>query len=78
MERKDSAQFNKKDPIFDEAVELVSKHKTCSTATLQTRLAVGYIRARRILEQMESDGIVGPEDAKSKREVIKNNISETD
>lgn len=78
MERKNSTQLNKKDLIFDEAVELVSKLKTCSPATLQTKLAVGYMRASRILEQMESDGIVGPEDAKGKREVIKNNISETD
>lgn len=65
---------NRKDPMFDEAVELVSRQKTCSPATLQTRLAVGYIRARRILEQMEFDGIVGSEDAKGVRTVFKNNM----
>ena len=54
MEKIDSMLDNKKDPIFDEAVELVSKQKTCSPATLQIKLAVGYMRARRILEQMES------------------------
>ena len=55
MERNDSMPLNKKDPIFDEAVELVSKQKSCSPATLQNGLAIGYMRARRILEQMESD-----------------------
>lgn len=77
MERKDSTQFNKKDPMFGEVVELVSKLKNCSTVTLQTKLAVGYMRARRILEQMESDGIVGPEDAKGKRKVLMKNIELT-
>ena len=75
MERND--KFDKKDPMFDQAVELVSKLKTCSPATLQNRLAVGYMRARRILEQMESAGIVGPEDAKGKRKVLMKNIELT-
>ena len=77
MERNDSMPLNKKDPIFDEAVELVSKQKSCSPATLQNGLAIGYMRARRILEQMESDGIVGPEDAKGKRKVLMKNIELT-
>lgn len=77
MEKIDSMLDNKKDPIFDEAVELVSKQKTCSPATLQIKLAVGYMRARRILEQMESAGIVGPEDAKGKRKVLMKNIELT-
>lgn len=75
MERND--KFDKKDPMFDQAVELVSKLKTCSPATLQNRLAVGYMRAKRILEQMESAGIVGPEDAKGKRKVLMKNIELT-
>ena len=59
-------QLTKKDPMFEEAVGIVLKQNTCSTGTLQTKLVVGYMRARRILEQMESDGIVGPEDAKGR------------
>lgn len=75
MERND--KFDKKDPMFDQAVELVSKLKTCSPATLQNSLAVGYMRAKRILEQMESAGIVGPEDARGKRKVLMKNIELT-
>ena len=77
MEKIDSMLDNKKDPMFDQAVELVSKLKTCSPATLQNSLAVGYMRAKRILEQMESAGIVGPEDAKGKRKVLMKNIELT-
>ena len=75
MEKND--KFDKNDPMFDQAVELVSKMKACSPATLQTRLAVGYMRARRILEQMESVGIVEPENAKGKRKVLMKNIELT-
>ena len=70
-------QLTKKDPMFEEAVGIVLKQNTCSTVTLQTKLVVGYMRARRILEQMESDGIVGPEDAKGKRKVLMKNIELT-
>ena len=70
-------QLTKKDPMFEKAVGIVLKQNTCSTVTLQTKLAVGYMRARRILEQMESDGIVGPEDAKGKRKVLMKNIKLT-
>lgn len=61
MNRND--KFDKKDPMFDQAVELVSKLETCRASTLQTRLAIGYARAGRIMGQMISAGIVGPEDA---------------
>ena len=39
-------------------------------ACLQNRLAVGYQRACQILEQMESDGIVGPESKTGERKVL--------
>ena len=75
MERND--KFDEKDPMFDQAVELVSKLKTCTPATLQTKFAVGYIRARRILEQMEASGIIGPESGAGERKVLMKNIELT-
>lgn len=69
MERTCQTQKNKRDELFDEAVEIISKQKTCSPAILQRRLGVGYVRAERILEQMENAGIVGPESG-ANREVL--------
>ena len=69
MEKTCQTQKNKRDELFDEAVEIISKQKTCSPAILQRRLGVGYVRAGRILEQMENAGIVGPESG-TNREVL--------
>lgn len=63
-------QKNGRDELFDEAVEIISKQKSCSPAILQRRLAVGYMRACRILEQMKEAGIVGPENGAGKREAL--------
>ena len=61
MEKVYQEQKIKRDSLFEEAVGIISKQKTCKPAILQNILAVGYQRACQILEQMESDGIVGPE-----------------
>ncbi len=77
MEKTCQMRNNKRDELFDEAVGIVSKQRICSPATLQNGLAIGHMRARRILEQMESDCIVGPEDAKGKRKALMKNIELT-
>lgn len=51
-------QFSKKATMFDEAVELISKHKSSRTSTLQARLAIDYARAGRIKRQIISAGII--------------------
>ena len=58
MERNDSMQFSKKATMFDEAVELILKHKSSRTSILQARLAIDYARAARIKRQIISAGII--------------------
>lgn len=70
MEKVYQEQKIKRDSLFEEAVGIISKQKTCKPAILQNRLAVGYQRACQILEQMESDGIVGPESKTGERKVL--------
>ena len=48
------------DPLFEEAVDLVLETENASTSFLQRRLSVGYARAGRIMDQLESNHIVGP------------------
>lgn len=74
MEKVYQEQKIKRDSLFEEAVGIISKQKTCKPAILQNRLAVGYQRACQILEQMESDGIVGPESKTGEREVLMKKI----
>ncbi len=49
-----------KDPLMDEAVDLVRRQGRASISMLQRRLRIGYTRAARMVEAMEEKGIVGP------------------
>ncbi len=60
-----------RDPIYQEALALVRRAKTASISMLQRRLRIGYTRAARIIEQMEAEGVIGPQEEGSKpREVL--------
>ena len=50
-----------KDDLYRQAVEEVRKSGKASISLLQRRLRIGYSRAARLIDQMEADGIVGPE-----------------
>jgi S-DNA-T family DNA segregation ATPase FtsK/SpoIIIE len=58
------------DELFQEAVELVKRSGHASASFLQRHLKVGYNRAARMIETMESRGIVGPADGARPREVL--------
>ncbi len=60
-----------KDDMYDKAVFLVTQHRRASTSWIQRQLRVGYNRAARILELMEHEGVVGPQQAGARnREVL--------
>jgi S-DNA-T family DNA segregation ATPase FtsK/SpoIIIE len=59
------------DPLFEEAVDLARRQGRASISMLQRRLRIGYTRAARLVEMMESKGIVGPPDpATGTREIL--------
>ncbi len=64
------AEDNDVDELYDEAVRLVLKHQTASTSFLQRKLNISYDRALQLLENMEADGIVGPNLGKQSREIL--------
>lgn len=59
-----------REPMFDEAVNLISNEHVCTPAMLQEGLAVGYHRACNILAQMEDAGFVGAETNTGKKLVL--------
>lgn len=60
-----------RDDIYRQAVDEVRKSGKASISLLQRKLRIGYSRAARIIDQMESDGIIGPEQSGSRgREVL--------
>jgi len=61
------------DNLFLEALEVVTEAGKASASLLQRRLKIGYARAARLLDIMESKGIIGPGDGAKPREVYLNN-----
>jgi len=58
------------DDLYDRAIAIVAETRNASISYIQRRLKVGYNRAARMIEQMENDGIVGPQDGPKPREVF--------
>jgi len=58
------------DPLYDEAVRIVTETRKASISGVQRRLKIGYNRAARMVEQMEEAGIVGPLQSNGSREVL--------
>jgi len=70
IEQMPEEEKEKDEDLFRQAVELVIRHKQGSVSLLQRRLAVGYQRAARLIDQLEEEGIVGPYDGSKAREVL--------
>ena len=58
------------DPLYDQAVRLVTESRRASVSAVQRRFKIGYNRAARMVEQMESAGVVGPLQGNGMREVL--------
>lgn len=65
-----------KDELLEEAIRIVIQMKQASTSLLQRRLRIGYNRAARIIEQMETRGIISSRDGSKPRQILidENNI----
>ncbi|MFK7750938.1 MAG: DNA translocase FtsK 4TM domain-containing protein [Sedimentitalea sp.] len=58
------------DALYDTAVAIVTKDRKCSTSYIQRKLAIGYNKAARLVEQMEDQGLVSPANHVGKREIL--------
>jgi S-DNA-T family DNA segregation ATPase FtsK/SpoIIIE len=62
--------------MYDRAVAIVAETRNASISYIQRRLKVGYNRAARMIEQMENEGVVGPQEGTKPREVFVSAIEE--
>ena len=58
------------DPLYDEAVSFVIETGKVSVSSVQRKLRVGYNRAARLVEQMETSGIVSSAGHNGARDVL--------
>ncbi|PCJ60702.1 MAG: cell division protein FtsK [Rhodospirillaceae bacterium] len=61
------------DDLYAQAVALIRRERKASTSFIQRHLQIGYNRAARIMDQLESDGLVSPANHVGKREVLIDN-----
>ena len=59
-----------KDPMYDQAVEVVLKNKKASISLVQRHLKIGYNRAARLVEDMEKAGLVSAMSSAGQREIL--------
>jgi len=66
----DGAGSGEKDPMYDQAVEVVLKNRRASISLVQRHLKIGYNRAARLVEDMEKAGLVSAMSGSGQREIL--------
>ena len=64
------AGAGEKDPLYDQAVEVVLKNRKASISLVQRHLKIGYNRAARLVEDMEKAGLVSSMSGSGQREIL--------
>jgi len=64
------AGSGEKDPLYDQAVEIVLKNRKASISLVQRHLKIGYNRAARLVEDMENAGLVSAMSTSGQREIL--------
>jgi len=67
---------DKRDPEFPQALDVVIAEGKASASLLQRRLNIGYNKAARLMEQLESAGAIGKQDGVKPRDVLVSSASE--
>ena len=66
----EGAGTGEQDPLYDDAVRIVTESRKASISLVQRRLRIGYNRAARMMEEMELAGLVSSMDHSGTREVL--------
>ena len=59
-----------KDPLYDQALTIVIHSRSASTTFLQRKLKIGYARAASLMDELESNGVISPQEGAKPRRVL--------
>jgi S-DNA-T family DNA segregation ATPase FtsK/SpoIIIE len=65
-----------KDQLYDDALSTVVETGTASTTFLQRKLKIGYARAASLMDELERNGVIGPQEGAKPRRVLINSSNE--
>ena len=65
-----AGKMGSQDEMFEEAVKVITQYDRASASLLQRRLRIGYARAARLIDELESAGVVGAQDGSKPRDVL--------
>lgn len=66
----DEGESKGNDPLYDQALTIVVSSKSASTTFLQRKLKIGYARAASLMDELEANGIIGPQEGARPRRVL--------
>jgi S-DNA-T family DNA segregation ATPase FtsK/SpoIIIE len=68
---------DEEDDLLPQAIQIVRSHQRASISLLQRRLRIGYARAARLIDMMEEEGIIGPDEGGGRsREVLLDSLDD--
>ena len=70
QEKKKAYAAEEQDELYDEAAKLILESGLASVSFLQRRMKLGHMRAARLIDAMEIEGIVGPYQGSKPREIL--------
>jgi S-DNA-T family DNA segregation ATPase FtsK/SpoIIIE len=65
-----STDSGSKDALYERALETVLSSKAASTTFLQRKLKIGYARAASLMDELEENGVIGPQDGSKPRKIL--------
>ncbi|MFA6119383.1 MAG: DNA translocase FtsK 4TM domain-containing protein [Parachlamydiales bacterium] len=69
-EEENSETSNAKDALYDQALEIVLTTRNASTTYLQRKLKIGYARAASIMDELEANKVIGPQEGSKPRKIL--------
>ncbi|MBA4180921.1 MAG: DNA translocase FtsK [Anaerolinea sp.] len=69
-------EVGREDPVVERARELAGQHQRVSPSLFQRRLRIGYLKASKLMEILEEEGVVGPREEGESRRVLERETEE--